>query len=303
MRWWQTIFVPVPQWLPFYLIHVKEELLHSQCRFSACASLELCPALDEDSSFLKGHQTLLWDILGWSWDHPSSSAAQERKLMISARQGAGPAACCALPTVCHGSGTCLQLYLCSLCLEAPQPQHMGHGSSTSIAGSKRRQKRCSSSSVLPKYNPEIFSWCFWLQKVQKLNLQHHQTSAPRGAGNSLSNVISIDLKMRFAFAILCGIWSPLMSRNCSGWLHSPAPHPWTTLSWYCAETQDDFLDEWKMWYVCWLYMQITTLITTDSTGISSGPNSALYLQETDGFFLITDVFYNIPPSTDEKWGK
>lgn len=49
-------------------------------------------------------------------------------------------------------------------------------------------------------------------------------------------------------------------------------------------------------------MQITTLITTDSSGTSSGPNSALCLQETD-VILITDVFYNIPPGTDEKWGK
>lgn len=57
-----------------------------------------------------------------------------------------------------------------------------------------------------------------------------------------------------------------------------------------------------MRYVCWLYMQITTLITADSTGTSSGPNPALYLQQT-GVFLITAVFYNIPSSTDEKWGK
>lgn len=53
--------------------------------------------------------------------------------------------------------------------------------------------------------------------LQKLNLQYHQTTAPRGVCNSLSSVISIDLKMRLAFAILCGLWSPLMSRSCSGW--------------------------------------------------------------------------------------
>lgn len=113
----------------------------------------------------------------------------------------------------------LQVYLCSLYREVPQPLDMGHGSSTFllVAGSTRRQKRCSSSSVFPKYNPEIFSRCFWLKKLQKLDLHHHQTTAPRGADNSLSNVVSIDLKMRFASAILCGIWSPLMSRNWSEW--------------------------------------------------------------------------------------
>lgn len=86
-----------------------------------------------------------------------------------------------------------------------------------IAGDKRWQERSSSSSVFPNYNPGIFGWCFWLKELQKLNLQRYQTSAPRGADNSLSNVISIDLKMRFAVAILCGIWSPLMTRSCSGW--------------------------------------------------------------------------------------
>ena len=53
--------------------------------------------------------------------------------------------------------------------------------------------------------------------LQKLNLQCHQTTAPRGVYNSLSSVISIDLKMRLAFAILRGLWSPLMSRSCAGW--------------------------------------------------------------------------------------
>lgn len=122
----------------FYLVHVKEELLHSQCRFSTTASSELCPALDKDSTFLKGHQTLPWDILWCSWEFPSQQD-KRRKLRIPARQGAGPGACCALHTVCHGKGTHLQLYLCSLC---PQPLDMGHGSSIffSLLGTKGGRK-------------------------------------------------------------------------------------------------------------------------------------------------------------------
>lgn len=53
--------------------------------------------------------------------------------------------------------------------------------------------------------------------LQKLNLQYHETRAPRGVHNSPSSVISIDLKMRLTFAILRGLWSPLMSRSCIGW--------------------------------------------------------------------------------------
>lgn len=200
---------------------------------------------------------------------------------------------------------------CSLSLEAPQPLHKGHGSSTFllIAGDKRWQKRCSSSSVFPKCNPEIFSWCSWLKKLQQLNLQHHQTSAPRGADNSLSNVISIDLKMRFAFAILCGIWSPLMSRNCSGWDVSStaqlltleqvvSPGSFTVLCWNTG---------WHPWWMKDLLSVLTPhadchsdnswlhwYFTRPKPSTAPSRNSCLSHYR---------CFYNIPPSTDEKQGK
>lgn len=247
----------------------------------------------------------------------SSSARQEKETDDFCRTRSR--SCCLLcPPYCVSWEwhLLLQVYLCSLYREAPRPLDMGHGSSTFllVAGSTRRQKRCSSSSVFPKYNPEIFSWCFWLKNLQKLDLHHRQTTAPRGADNSLSNVVSVDLKMRFASAILCGIWSPLMSRNWSEWNLSSTAQLLTpeqvvgtgSFILLCWNTGWYIIDEWKMCYVCWLYLQITTLITADSPGTSSGPNSALYLQETY-IFLITDVFtaatHNIPSSTDEKWGK
>lgn len=222
----------------------------------------------------------------WSWEF-SPQQDKRRKRRISARQGAGPGACCALCVMGVAPGA-VAVQHCTWAIAAP----------LLIAGTKRRQKRSSSHSIFPKYNPEIFSSCFWLKKLPRLNLQHHQTSAPGGADNSLSNVISIDLKMRFAFAILCGIWSPLMSRSCSGWnVFSPAQLPtleqvvgagsftvlcWNT-GWYPGWMKD-------MRYVCWLYMQITTLITAGSTGTSSGPNPALYRQETDVFFSLQLFF-------------
>lgn len=53
--------------------------------------------------------------------------------------------------------------------------------------------------------------------LQKLDLLYRQTTAPRRVCNSLSGVISTGLKKRLHSAILCGLWSPLMSRSCTGW--------------------------------------------------------------------------------------